>query len=291
MQRILSTYLFVNHKLTPGFLGEIANAGFAGVEIFCSRGHFDYRSPQEVREIASALAGNHLTLHSLHAPTSRDLGPAREGGAPLSICAIERVHRLDAMDEIKYALDVAEQIPFRFLVQHMGGPRETFDPRKRDSALSSLEHLSLFAGHRGVTIALENTTSEMGEPAALRSFVEEARLPSLRFCFDLGHANLSDAPAEERLARSHEPMRERVATTHIHDNHGDKDEHLPPYEGSIDWAAAAKLLTGAAGADLPLVLELKEQTGAGTEGGNAAVTLAGARAALDKLEKTMRGAR
>ena len=33
-------------------------------------------------------------------------------------------------------------------------------------------------------------------------------------------------------------MRDRVVTTHIHDNHGDKDEHLLPFEGTIDWDAA-----------------------------------------------------
>ena len=36
-------------------------------------------------------------------------------------------------------------------------------------------------------------------------------------------------------------MRDRVVTTHIHDNHGEKDEHLLPFEGTIDWDAAFAL--------------------------------------------------
>ena len=32
-------------------------------------------------------------------------------------------------------------------------------------------------------------------------------------------------------------MRDRVVTVHAHDNHGEKDEHLLPWEGTIDWDA------------------------------------------------------
>ena len=48
---------------------------------------------------------------------------------------------------------------------------------------------------------------------------------------------------------------------HLHDNHGDKDEHLPPYDGSIAWSAAIPLLKSSPGEDLPVVLELKEKFG------------------------------
>ena len=58
-----------------------------------------------------ALADNRLMLASLHAPTSRDLSATREGGQPLSICEVERVRRIEAMDELKRAIDVAEEHP------------------------------------------------------------------------------------------------------------------------------------------------------------------------------------
>src|SRR5215475_13857841 len=162
MQRLLSSYLFISRKLTRELLGEIAAAGFQGVEIFCSRAHFDYTNRAEVRAMAAALADNKLMLASLHAPTSRDLSATREGGQPLSICEIERVRRIEAMDELKRAIDVADDLPFERMIFHMGGSRETPDLRKRDAAFSSLEHLILHARHVGVTICVENTTSEMG---------------------------------------------------------------------------------------------------------------------------------
>ncbi len=283
MQRLLSTYLFISKKLTPEILAQIADADFQGIEIFCVRSHFEYSLKQEVRAMASALEARRLQLASLHAPTSRDLSAMRESGAPLSICEIERVRRIEAMDELKRVIDVADDLPYSRLILHMGGSRETADPRKRDAAFSSLEHLVLHAKHAGVTICVENTLSEMGSPDYLRTFVDETRLTGLRFNFDIGHAHLAEFPEEERLEKSFAPMKELVSSAHLHDNHGEKDEHLPPYDGSIHWPGAIQLLTSAPQNDLPLVLELKERTG--PEAPTMNEQLVAARKSLDKFEK------
>src|SRR5215469_6551891 len=283
MQRLLSTYLFVTHKLTPELLGQVAGAGFQGVEIFCARSHFEYTVKQEIRAMAGLLEAHHLQLASLHAPNRRDLSAMRESGAPLSICEVERVRRVDAMDELKRVIDVADDLPYARLIVHMGGSRETADPRKRDAAFSSLEHLILHARHAGVTICVENTQSEMGSPDYLRAFVDETRLTGLRFNFDIGHAYLAEFPEQERLEKSFSPIKELVSSVHLHDNHGEKDEHLPPYDGSIQWPGAIELLKSASQNDLPLVLELKEKTG--PEAPTVNEQLVAARKSLDKFEK------
>src|SRR4029077_13469887 len=283
MQRLLSTYMFVSRKLTPELLGLIAGAGFQGLEIFCARSHFEYAMKPEVRAMTAALEANHLQLVSLHAPTSRDISAMRESGTPLSICEVERVRRIEAMDELKRVIDVAEDLPYSRLILHMGGPRETADQRKRDAAFSSLEHLVLHAHHRGVTIAVENTTSEMGEPAYLRTFVDETRLTGLRFNFDIGHAHLADGPETERIEKAFAPLQELAVSAHIHDNHGEKDEHLPPYQGSIDWESAVKTLKSAPEENLPLTLELKEKSG--HEPPSTAELLAAASESLDRFER------
>jgi sugar phosphate isomerase/epimerase len=283
MQRILSTYLLVSKKLVPEHLAAIRNAGFQAIELFASRGHFDYTSKPEVRALAQWLADHRLQLASLHAPTSRDFGPNREGGSPLSITEVERVRRIEAMDELKRAIDVAEDLPFSRMILHMGGHRDAADPRKRDAAFSSLEHLVLYAKHAGVAICVENTNSEMGEPANLRAFVDETRLTGLRFNFDIGHAHLTDGPEEERVTSSFEAMRDHIASAHIHDNLGDKDAHLPPYDGSIDWLAALKLFRSLPTGEIPLTLELKEKTGPDAPTLVEQIT-AGAKS-LDRLEE------
>src|SRR3989454_6783034 len=283
MQRLLSTYLFVSRKLTPELLGQIAAAGFQGVEIFCTRSHFEYAMKPEIHAMASALESHQLKLASWQAPRSRDLSATGGSGTPLSICEVERVRRIEAMDELKRVIDVADDLPYARLILHMGGSRETADPRKRDAAFSTLEHLVLHAHHAGVTICVENTTSEMGDPTYLRAFVDETRLTGLRFNFDIGHAHLAELPEHGRLEKSFSPLRDLVSSVHLHDNHGEKDEHLPPYDGTIDWPAAIKTLQSASQTSLPLVLELKEKTG--HEAPTVAEQLAAARASLNRFEK------
>jgi sugar phosphate isomerase/epimerase len=278
IQRILSTYLFVNRKLTSDLVGEAAHAGASAIELFCSRGHFDYRAGDDAHELAAWLAGNNLTLHSIHSPTTRDFQLSRESGAPLSICDPERLRRQEAVDEIKRALDLVEHIPFRFCVQHVARHRDLPDERKWDAAFSSLEHLSLFARARGVTLAIENTPGEMATPANLKNFLEQTRLTNVKICFDAGHANLQGGVPEAL-----EIVRDFVVTTHVHDNRGERDDHLLPYEGTIDWSATLAALPPEA----PIVLELKEPaTAVGSVEVQAfAETLKGVRTVFDKFEE------
>lgn len=276
MQRVLSTYRYVRHPLDPLLLGQIARAGIPAVEIFCAAGHFSYTSPHNVRDIASALEENHLSLHSLHSPPERDAAFGRSG-VPNSISEPERVRRVDAVDEVKRALEVAERIPFKYLIQHMGQSRDEADQRHFDAAFNSLEHLAIFAKHRGVTIVLENTPDELGSPESLLRFLKETHLNDLKLCLDVGHAHI-----ETKISTAFEIMRDRIVSTHIHDNHGEKDEHLLPYEGSIDWEALLGLIS-AAPQELPIVLELKEAA-------NGEPSLDQVRASFDKIEDNL-GAR
>jgi len=283
MPRTLSTYLFVKRKLNSQLITEIVRYGVQAIELFCARGHFDYRSQDAVRELSGTLRDHDLALRSVHAPTERELSPTRESSAPLSISDLERTRRLEAVDEIKRVLDMAEDMPFRYLVQHFGSSRDDADPRRFDAAFNSLEHLHIFAKQRGVTIALENTPGELGTPANLRHFIADTRLTDLRLCFDIGHAHLGEGPEDERVPNSFAPLRELVASAHIHDNHGEKDEHLPPYEGTIDWATAMAMFKSGAVKDLPLTIELKEKTGA--EAQSTGNFLATAARELDRLQE------
>jgi sugar phosphate isomerase/epimerase len=274
MERVFSTYRYVGQPFSPVTLGAIHDAGISKIELFCSGAHFDYASTEAVRELAGWLQERGMELHSMHSPTQRDTAGRHESGMPISISDGERVRRLDAVDEVKRAIDVAERIPFKYLVQHMGSSRQSSDPRFIDAAFNSLEHLAIFAKQRGVTIALENTPNELGAPLTLLNFVKETHLNDLRFCFDTGHANI-----EGGIAAAFEIMRERVVTTHVHDNDGQDDEHMLPFEGKIDWDATLQLFADAPHA-LPIVLELKEHA-------TPSDVLGRARAAFDRIENEL----
>lgn len=252
MTRAISTHLYVAHKLTVDTLRAVEEAGVRLIEIFCAQQHFDYSDRTQVREIADWMADHELTLHSLHAPMYMEYIEGHAGDRPISIADLEKIRRTEAVDEIKRALDVSEKIPFRYLVQHVGATRDEYDPRKMDAAFWSLEQLVLFARQRGVQILLENIPNELSAPMTLKQFIESTHLRDLGVCFDTGHAHLG-----EGVERSFEILRELVVSTHVHDNQGDKDEHLYPYDGSIDWPKTIRLLR-AAPRTIPIVLELRD---------------------------------
>jgi len=51
-------------------------------------------------------------------------------------------------------------------------------------------------------------------------------------------------------------LKDRIHSTHVHDNKGDRDSHLWPGEGTIDWKEAIELLRGTPHAP-PILLEIE----------------------------------
>ena len=256
MNHALSTHLFVNHRLTVALLSRIEQAGIPAVEIFCARQHLDYREKAQVAELGYWFRDSHIKLHSLHAPMYNDEIWGRSGPhAVISITEPVKGRRLEMVDEIKRALDVAEVIPFRYLVQHIGVVGEEFDERKFDAAFAALEELSLFARQRGVEILLENTPNGLASAARLLQFEELTHI-GLNYAFDTGHAHMN-----EGIEKAFNLMQDRIRSTHVHDNNGKEDSHLFPFlseGGAIDWKNTMGLLRSREG-QYPLLLELKEQ--------------------------------
>jgi len=237
MLRVLSTHVFLTQRLHPGLLEAAARTGVQGVELFAARQHFDYTSREHVAELASWFASNPLQPFSMHAPLFPDREMGRAGAPAVNVLHPEKSRRIDAMDEIKRALETAERIPFRNLVLHLGERNDTWSPRTIESALTALEHLGAFARPLGVHLLVENLLSEATTPDHLVLILELGHLDSVRVCLDLGHAHIAPGVNESIGA-----LGKRIATLHVHDNHGLKDEHLFPGEGTIDWTAATEAL-------------------------------------------------
>ena len=255
MNHVLSTHLLVGHRLTTVWLDRIWDAGIPAVEIFCARQHLDWTDRAQVRELGHWFRDSELKLHSVHAPMYTDDVWGRSGPhAVLTITEPVKTKRHPMVDEIKRSLEMAEYIPFRYLIQHLGVTGEEYDERRLDAAFSALEEISLFAKQRGVEVLLENTTNALASSDRLRLFNETTHL-NLNYCFDIGHANVAESV--EGAFRS---MKDRIRSTHIHDNNGKEDQHLFPFlspGGSINWRQAMHLLRSAQ-SQYPLLLELKE---------------------------------
>ncbi|HWA95343.1 MAG TPA: TIM barrel protein, partial [Terracidiphilus sp.] len=172
MQPILSTHLFVNQQLHPGLLEMAARAGAEGVEIFAARQHFDYTSREHVGQVAEWFRSHPLKPFSMHAPLFPDREMGRGGASAVNLIHPEKARRIDAMDEMKRALETAEQIPFRFLVVHLGEKADGWSQRTVEFAITALEHLGAFASPLGVRLLVENLTSEATTPEHLALIIE-----------------------------------------------------------------------------------------------------------------------
>jgi sugar phosphate isomerase/epimerase len=194
-----------------------------------------------------------LQLHALHAPVySDDAGGKTGPQANINIAERTKAKRIQHVDEVKRTLEIAESLPFRYLIQHVGMPGEEFDLHKIDAAFSSLEEISVFARNRGVEILLENTSNGLSNAEKLGIFFDMTHM-DLNVCFDTGHAHLTGNPEAE--FRSLKP---RIRSTHVHDNNGSDDAHLfPGAGGTLDWRGTMQLLRSAPG-QYPLLLELGE---------------------------------
>jgi sugar phosphate isomerase/epimerase len=255
MTHAISMHLFVNHRLTTAGLERIQNAGINAVEIFCAKQHLDYNNRAQVTELKHWFGDSEMQLHSVHAPMYTDDVWGRSGPhAVITITELVKAKRIQMVDEIKRAIELAEYIPFRYLIQHLGVGDEAYDERKLDAAFSSLDELRVFAKQRGVEVLLENIPNGLSSAERLVYFLGETHL-DLGFCFDVGHANMG-----EGVEAAFDVMKDRIRSTHIHDNDGAKDAHLFPTVdtgGTVDWKKTMELLRSRPD-QYPLLLELKE---------------------------------
>lgn len=230
----LSTHLYHADRLDREHLVEIAAHDFEAVEVFATRTHFDYRDPNAVAALAEWLDDTRLTLHSVHAPICASLVDGA-WGEMYSTATAEDGRRRRALTETEAALNVARTIPYPFLVVHLGVPgAEAPGDNNRDAARRSLEELQRMAEAVNVRLALEVIPNPLSAATTLvRLIEEELETPNLGICLDIGHARLMGDPIDAIEACSG-----HLVTTHLHDNQGRTDDHLVPFEGSIDWEAA-----------------------------------------------------
>jgi sugar phosphate isomerase/epimerase len=230
MLKVISTHVFLRSRLHPGLLDIFAKAGAQGVELFAARQHLDYTSRPHIREIADWFAAHPVEAFSMHAPMFPDLEMGRGGAPAVNVIHPEKARRIDAMDEIKRALEVAEQLPFRYLILHLGEREDMWSPRSLENSLTALEHLRAFANPLGVKLLVENIQNEVTQPRNILEILSVGHFKDIGVCFDAGHAHLG-----EGVTTVFSELRAHIRSSHLHDNNGDRDSHLWPGEGTIAW--------------------------------------------------------
>jgi sugar phosphate isomerase/epimerase len=271
----ISTHLFHGERLERRHLEQISAAGFDLVEVFATRTHFDYHSPDAIAQLGTWLSALGMKAGSMHAPICDGFvggiwGRAYSNASPDAAAREEAVRETDA------AIVAARALGCETLVLHLGLPRGQPIPAGDNdvaAARRSLGPIAAACTRAGVQLALEVIPNDLATPGALLDLLAgDLELGTAAVCLDVGHAHLVGGATEAA-----EALGGYVVTTHVHDNRGTSDDHLVPFSGTIDWPStlAALVKVGYRG---PLMLELPDH-------GDAEATLRGAIGARDRLRE------
>jgi sugar phosphate isomerase/epimerase len=268
----ISTHLFFTERLNPGHLDTLHHAGAESIEVFASRHHFDYGNRNAVRELSNWFRTNPVaaTMHMPIFTEGEEIEWSRHTQPTLNLVSRSKAERILAMDEVKRALEAAEQIPFRSCVLHLGLKDDRWSTETLDLSLTAIEHLKAFATPLNVQLLLENLQNDLATPAHLIEITRVGHFDTVGFCLDTGHAHLAqpmfpdetgydrhareqlrdqwgDAALKDALPEAFQVFHRRLVELHLHDNSGSRDEHLWPGEAAegkgIDWGVVRTALS------------------------------------------------
>lgn len=222
----------------------MARGGVRAVELGLP---FDPSVEGATRE-AATFAHRALTAAGIEV---RVVHPALGPGVDLS-SADEGVRR-QSIRHYRDALEACVLLGARLMVVHAGSQYalgEAAEAARR--AADSVGQIVGDAESMGITLVIENLPGGyvLESGGEVRSFVDGFGTPTVRACYDSGHAHITGGAvgAIEALA----PV---LAHLHIHDNDGTGDQHRMLGLGSIDWQAVGDALR-VAGYRGPALLEL-----------------------------------
>ncbi len=182
---------------------------------------------------------SHDCRATLHQPIfeTRSSDWSRHIPATINLIDVEKSRRINAMDEVKRALEAAELIDIDSIVLHLGTSFDTWSERTLDLSMTAVEHIKAFAHPLGVKTLVETLHNDVTTPEHLLEMLRIARLDTVNVCLDIGHVNLYGMGGVEN---AFQVLGSRIHALHLHDNSGEKDEHGWPGEGTVDWGAVRK---------------------------------------------------
>lgn len=222
-ERLKNSSKQFEREMQIGSLELIAQSGFDAVEY----SHIGHLSDDDL--MAISVAANELGLISWSAHSWQSI--------PGDLSIVEK-----ALIEYDKFLHQSQMIGVKVVVVHcVGDKKNLHNPAVRqkrlDANLACLEPLADKVTKIGVRVAIENSTN-WAEWRFIIEMVKELQHPSVGLNIDSVHANLGDM----KPARSIREAGSLLITTHLQDNYGKLDNHLPPGLGKIDWESVIRAL-------------------------------------------------
>lgn len=189
-------------------LALVRSCGFDG----CEFSHYQHLASAEQLALRTFCGELGLTPWSAHSWVPLP------GAAAQVAAALPRLHE---------SLEGSARLGVSVMVLHAAGG-EAAD--RREALARTLGDLAPAAEAAGIILAIENCAPR-ADLEFLIETVDALALPAVGFNIDTGHAVLHGMSPAEAIRL----MGSRLATTHLQDNFGQRDDHLPPGQGSIDW--------------------------------------------------------
>lgn len=181
----------------------------------------DFIPPHRLGLIAQALFNAGLGC-TLHAPFS--------GLDPTAQSADDSAHAYAA---IQKAFALIPLFRPQSIVCHphlVGEPTEAVQQHQVAISVGFWQEFLCHAHQHGTPVMFENTYETT--PSWHCALFDALDSPTARFCLDMGHVT---AFAKNKW-QDWIPLFPRLGQVHLHDNHGDTDEHLGVGQGTIDFA-------------------------------------------------------
>ena len=208
------------------------HAGLAGIEGMSEL--FPNQDHAVLEEIAAGYRAAGLEFDSFHLPLA----------AENDIASFYETLRRDAVDVSRHWMECAAALGSRVVIQHPTTNRCNAQVEGLDRYITqtgkSLETLLPVAAELDLTIAIENLPpGDRGgrfsaRPEHFERIIAEFAHPNLGFCLDTGHALM--AGGAQRAQDFLDVMAPHMAAFHLADNAGDRDSHLAPGHGCVDWS-------------------------------------------------------
>lgn len=185
-----------------------------------------------MEEMMRAIQRAGIICESVHAPLGKELNDLWYEGE-----AGEQM-----LERQKRSVDLCARYSIPVMVVHLSSGVPA--PRINEIGYGRFKTLVDYADSHGVKIAFENQRHLANIAFAFEQF------PTAGFCWDVGHEDVFAGGRRYMPLFGH-----LLSQLHVHDNFGQRDVHIIPYDGKVDFERVAASIA-ATDYDRSLMLEL-----------------------------------
>lgn len=221
---------------------NIASRLSASVEVFYGvrgTGDCDMPIPEAARRIVDAGFGVEVLIAegwgNRELPSDETIAQVAEVGRKAKFMTAHACINTWAPDVLRTEILIAARMGVSRMVIHPYALGQ--DVEGHAHSVEDARALCSFAMDNGVMLVLENL-GKTGIESMRRSvdmIGTEPEKTGLGICIDVGHAHRSCTTDDIRPEAYLKEFRDMILEVHVDDNLGDKDVHLPPGQGTMDW--------------------------------------------------------